>query len=105
MLSASTRSQAKSPTAELISKHFAVITRKDHRGFTIRRIVGEGKLWISECVVNDGGKPVCSVSRMEFRDGKVSRETQYFVDPFNAPAWRTRWVARGSTAARTEAEH
>jgi hypothetical protein len=31
---------------------------------------------------------------MEFRDGKVSRETQYFADPFDAPAWRTQWVDR-----------
>jgi len=29
---------------------------------------------------------------MEFRDGKVARETQYFADPFEPPAWRTQWV-------------
>jgi hypothetical protein len=29
---------------------------------------------------------------MEFRDGKVSHETQYFADPFSAPAWRAQWV-------------
>jgi hypothetical protein len=29
---------------------------------------------------------------MEFRDGKVMHETQYFADPFEAPAWRARWV-------------
>jgi hypothetical protein len=22
----------------------------------------------------------------------VSHETQYFADPFNAPAWRAQWV-------------
>jgi hypothetical protein len=26
-----------------------------------------------------------------FRNGKVARETQYFADPFEAPAWRARW--------------
>jgi hypothetical protein len=31
---------------------------------------------------------------MEFRDGKVMHETQYFADPFEAPAWRARWVER-----------
>jgi hypothetical protein len=25
---------------------------------------------------------------MEFRYGKVVHETQYFADPFEAPAWR-----------------
>jgi hypothetical protein len=29
---------------------------------------------------------------MEFRDGKVVYETQYFADPFEAPAWRSKWV-------------
>src|SRR5213075_3035960 len=35
-----------------------------------------------------------TVSVMEFSDGKVSHETQYFADPFEAPAWRAQWVAR-----------
>jgi hypothetical protein len=38
------------------------------------------------------GKRVYTVSVMEFRDGKVSHETQYFADPFKAPAWRAQWV-------------
>jgi hypothetical protein len=29
---------------------------------------------------------------MEFEGGKVARETQYFGDPFEASAWRERWV-------------
>jgi hypothetical protein len=31
---------------------------------------------------------------MEFRDDKVARETQYFADPFPAPASRAQWVER-----------
>jgi hypothetical protein len=34
------------------------------------------------------------VSIMEFADDKVTRETQYFADPFPAPAWRAQWVER-----------
>jgi hypothetical protein len=26
----------------------------------------------------------------------VSHETQYFADPFDAPAWRAQWVERGA---------
>ena len=62
-------------------------------GFSVRRIVGEGNLWVSEYVINYGGKRSFTVSVMEFRDGKVSRETQYFADPFEAPAWRAQWVS------------
>ena len=58
----------------------------------LRRIVGQGNLWITEYVINYEGKRVYTVSLMEFRDGKVAHETQYFADPFNAPAWRAPWV-------------
>jgi ketosteroid isomerase-like protein len=63
-------------------------------GFAVRRIVGEGSLWITEYEINYEGKSAYTVSIMEFRDGKVLRETQYFADPFDAPAWRARWVER-----------
>ena len=62
--------------------------------FSVRRIVGEGQLWISEYVINYGGKRLFTVSVMEFRSGKVSHETQYFADSFDAPAWRAQWVGR-----------
>lgn len=29
---------------------------------------------------------------MEFRGLQVIHETQYFADPFDAPAWRKQWV-------------
>ena len=47
-----------------------------------RRIVGAGDLWVTEYVLSYDGRPSYTVSIMEFRDGKVARETQYFGDPF-----------------------
>ena len=38
------------------------------------------------------GRSAYTVSIMEFRNGKVVHETQYFADPFEAPAWRSQWV-------------
>jgi ketosteroid isomerase-like protein len=63
-------------------------------GFTIRRVIGSGVMWVSEYVISYDGHPVYTVSIMEFRDGKVARETQYFADPFEPPSWRTQWVER-----------
>ncbi|GAB2859982.1 nuclear transport factor 2 family protein [Actinoallomurus bryophytorum] len=60
--------------------------------FTIRRILGGGDLWITEYVIDYDGTPAFTVSIMEFRDGKAVYETQYFADPFDAPAWRSQWV-------------
>jgi hypothetical protein len=65
--------------------------------FTVRRIIGSGDLWITEFILTYDGKPSYTVSIMEFRDDKVARETQYFADPFVAPAWRAQWVERMDT--------
>ncbi len=58
------------------------------RHFTIRRILGAGGLWVSECVITYDGVPTYSLSVMEITDGLVTHETQYFTDPFPAPAGR-----------------
>ena len=60
--------------------------------FAVRRIIGGGDLWVTEFILTYDGKPSYTVSIMEFRDEKVSRETQYFADPFVAPTWRAQWV-------------
>src|SRR5262249_8145926 len=44
--------------------------------FTVQRIVGGGDLWVTEFILSYDGKPSFTVSIMEFRDGKVTRETQ-----------------------------
>jgi hypothetical protein len=53
----------------------------NQKRFTVRRIIA-GDLWITEFVLTYDGQPSYTVSIMEFRDGKVVRETQYFGDPF-----------------------
>ncbi|MEG9525365.1 MAG: nuclear transport factor 2 family protein [Hyphomicrobiales bacterium] len=62
--------------------------------FAVRRIVGSGDLWVTEYVLTYDGKPSYTVSIMEFRDGKVVRETQYFGDPFAPGISRSQWVER-----------
>jgi hypothetical protein len=62
--------------------------------FKVRRIVGAGDLWVSEFILAYDGQPSYSVSVMEFLDGKVARETQYFGDPFEPGPSRVQWVER-----------
>jgi ketosteroid isomerase-like protein len=66
----------------------------NRKRFTVRRIVGAGDLWVSEFVLSYDGRPSYTVSIMEFRDGKVARETQYFSDPFEPGSSRAQWVER-----------
>jgi hypothetical protein len=61
-------------------------------GFHVKRILGNGELWITEYTILYERRPAYTVSIMEFRNGKVVHETQYFADPFEAPSWRRQWV-------------
>src|SRR5471032_489747 len=62
--------------------------------FAVRRILGTGELCVSEIVITYDGQPSYAVSIMEFEDGKVSRETQYFGDAFEPGPSRAQWVER-----------
>jgi ketosteroid isomerase-like protein len=62
--------------------------------FAVRRIIGGGDLWITEYILSYDGKPSYTVSIMEFSGDKVTRETQYFADPFEASASRAQWAER-----------
>jgi hypothetical protein len=66
----------------------------NQKRFTVRRIVGAGDLWVTEFVLTYDGRPSYTVSIMEFRDGKVARETQYFGDPFEPGPSRAHLVER-----------
>jgi len=63
--------------------------------FTHRRMVGGGDVFVIEGTIDYGdGIPVSYVGVGEVRDGKVSRMTEYFANPFEAPAWRADFVER-----------
>ena len=66
----------------------------DRKRFAVRRVIGAGDLWVTEFVLTYDGRPSRSVSIMEFVDGKVARETQYFADPFEPGPSRAEWVER-----------
>jgi hypothetical protein len=69
-------------------------SQPNNKRFTVRRIIGSGNLWVTELILTYDGKPSDTVSIMEFTGDKVARETQYFADPFPAPAFRAQWVER-----------
>lgn len=60
---------------------------------TPRRIVDSGDLVVAEATLDYGGGAVYrTVFIFELRDGKIARETAYWAEPFEAPAWRSPWV-------------
>ena len=70
------------------------MAQPNRKRFNVRRVLGGGELWISELILTYDEKPVFVVSIMEFEDGKVVRETQYFGEPFEPGLSRAQWVER-----------
>jgi hypothetical protein len=70
------------------------LAQPNAKRFTVRRIVGQGNLWVTEFVLAYDGRPSYSVSIMEFLDGKVARETQYFADSFEPGPSRAHLVEK-----------
>ena len=62
--------------------------------FTVRRMIGSGELWVTEFVLTYDDVPSYVVSIMEFREGKVAHETQYFADRFDPGPSRAHLVER-----------
>ena len=62
--------------------------------FAVRRMSGSGDLWVSEFTLSYDGIPSYAVSIMEFRDGLVAHETQYFADRFAPSPSRAHLVER-----------
>lgn len=63
--------------------------------FTYGRMLGGGDLFVVEGTVDYGdGVPVRYVGIGELADGKVTRMTEYFANPFPAPEWRAGFVER-----------
>jgi ketosteroid isomerase-like protein len=72
-------------------------SQPSQKTFTVQRILGSGDLWVTELILTYDAKPSYTVSVMEFNGDKVAHETQYFADPFTAPAFRAKWVERIGT--------
>jgi hypothetical protein len=68
----------------------------NRKRFTVRRMIGSGDLWVTEFVLSYDGVPSYTVSIMEFRDGQVTHETQYFADPFDPAPSRAHLVERAA---------
>jgi ketosteroid isomerase-like protein len=70
------------------------VAQPNDKRFTVRRMLGGGDLWVSELVLTYDGQPFYTVSIMEFEEGKVVHETQYFGEAFEPGPSRAQWVER-----------
>jgi hypothetical protein len=63
--------------------------------FAYKRMLGSGDFFVVEGTIDYGdGVPVSYIGIGELRDGKIARMTEYFANPFEAPAWRADFVEK-----------
>jgi hypothetical protein len=59
----------------------------------VRRVVGAGRLWVLEGELDYGQGPWSAVVVIELDpDGLIARETRYYAERSEPPAWRSAWV-------------
>jgi hypothetical protein len=83
----------------IVGKGNALAVNRDFPGglpsMVFRRTLAVGDLAVLEVELTYGdGSVYQGVSIMEFRDGRLLKETDYFAQPFEAPQWRAQWVER-----------
>ena len=58
-----------------------------------RRVVGAGDVWVVEARSDYGDGQIFNLAMIvEFRDGRIWRDTRYYAQPFEPPEWRAQWV-------------
>ena len=59
----------------------------------LRRVLGTGDVWVVEARSDySDGQTLHITDIVEYRDGKIWRETRTYAQPFQAPDWRAQWV-------------
>jgi SnoaL-like domain len=77
-----------------LTEGYGAATGKEPK-FTSKRLIGAGDHYVVEGTIDYGdGVPVSYVGIGELRDGKIVKITEYFANPFEAPAWRADIVER-----------
>lgn len=82
----------------IVGKQACTTIYKNYPGgspsYELRRISGGGDLFVVEAIGRYGADTTYMTSIIEFRKGKIAKQTDYFASPFEAPPWRSQWVER-----------
>ena len=62
--------------------------------YELQRVTGGPDVFTVEARGDYGDEIVYMTSIVEFRNGKIAKQTDYFANAFPAPDWRAQWVQR-----------
>jgi len=82
----------------IVGRDACLMVYKNYPGgsptYQLRRIRGGGDVFVVEAVADYSGEKSYVTSIVEFRDGRIVKQTDYWSSPFEAPGWRAQWVER-----------
>ena len=82
----------------IVGRQACTLVYKNYPGgspsYELLRISGGGDLFVVEAIGQYGPDKTYMTSIIEFRGGRIVKQTDYFGAPFEAPAWRAGWVER-----------
>jgi ketosteroid isomerase-like protein len=62
--------------------------------FTINSIVSEADNVVTDVSVTDGTQRARAITFHTVENGFIIKQTEFWPDPYEAPAWRAKWVKR-----------
>lgn len=60
--------------------------------FEITNIISEGNQVVTDVFVSDGVQKGRAITFHTVANGLITRQVEFWPDPFEAPAWRSQWV-------------
>lgn len=60
--------------------------------FIVNSLIAEGSRVVSDVSISDGEVSARAVTFHEIRQGRITKQTEYWPEEYEAPAWRAKWV-------------
>lgn len=60
--------------------------------FTLHELIAEGNQVVSDVSVTDGVIHARAITFSTVINGKITRQVEYWPEPYEAPEWRKQWV-------------
>lgn len=62
--------------------------------FNVNQIVAEGDMVVTDVSVTEAKTTGRAITFSTIRDGKIWKQVEFWPDPFEAPAWRAKWIQK-----------
>lgn len=62
--------------------------------FTLNSIVAEHNQVVTDVTVSDGVRSDRAITFHTIENGRISKQTEFWPEPYDAPKWREKWVTK-----------